>query len=141
MHNEQADSSPTAPKVTVPSPLARRQSATGSPEHVLVPTADCPEGSGHIIHPKSVGGIHTKLLNQDSERERSVAERPHSADGPQDRVQADWWRPLKDFLLSPLRVFTGCLLFLIAFCGSNSSDGRKCVPLKCHSLAGQCNCV
>lgn len=31
------------------SPLARRQSASGSPEHVLVPIADCPEDISHII--------------------------------------------------------------------------------------------
>lgn len=32
-------------------PLGWRQSASGSPEHVLVPTADCPEDISHIIQP------------------------------------------------------------------------------------------
>lgn len=39
------------------SPLAGRQSASGSPEHVLVPTADCPEDISHIIQPNQWPGL------------------------------------------------------------------------------------
>ncbi|KAK5874236.1 hypothetical protein PBY51_019203 [Eleginops maclovinus] len=41
----------------VSSPLAGYQSASGSPEHVLVPTADCPEDISHIIQPNQQLGL------------------------------------------------------------------------------------
>ncbi|KAK5935553.1 hypothetical protein CgunFtcFv8_020906 [Champsocephalus gunnari] len=41
----------------VSSPLAGRQSASGSPEHILVPTADCPEDISHIIQPNQQLGL------------------------------------------------------------------------------------
>lgn len=43
---------PPPPEVMASSLLARRQSASGLPEHVLVPTADCLEDICHIIQPR-----------------------------------------------------------------------------------------
>lgn len=82
----------TASEVTVSSPLAGRQSASGSPEHVLVPTADCPEDISHIIQPNQRLGL-TQRPKQRQLRDRvqgwslpNEAELPLRADGGQDKA-------------------------------------------------------
>lgn len=76
----------------VPSPLARRQSASGSPEHVLVPTADCPEDTGHIIQPNRLLGfaqwpeLRQREIEYRGDVPQNEAELPLRADGAQDKA-------------------------------------------------------
>lgn len=61
----------TASEVMVSSPLGRRLSASGSPEHVLVPTADCPEDISHIIQPNQGPGLTQRPEHRQLEIEYS----------------------------------------------------------------------